>query len=201
MLELLILSCSLWRLFYFFLVLFYCSSYWIISIYVSSNLLFFFWPCHTAFGSLVPWPVIRPMPPAMELLSLNHWSAWEILLFIISFPVSSMLLSPCIKFYISNIVFFSSFISIQFFFFKFLFLRKTVLMYSLFVNIFFFMFFCIVKISALKRCQLILASWSPWSPFHWLLIFLDQESESKHYSKWETRHKRYALYDSVYMKF
>ena len=41
MLELLILSCSLWRLFYFFLVLFYCSSYWIISIYVSSSLLFF----------------------------------------------------------------------------------------------------------------------------------------------------------------
>ena len=119
MLELLILSCSLWRLFHFFLVLFYCSSYWIISIYVSSNLLlFFFWPCRTACGILVPWPGIRPMPPAMELLSLNHRSTWEILLFIISFPVSSLLLSPCIEFYISNIVFFSSFISIQFFFFN-----------------------------------------------------------------------------------
>ena len=44
--------------------------------------------------------------------SSNHWSAWEILLFIISFTVSGLLLSPCIEFYISNIVFFSSFISI-----------------------------------------------------------------------------------------
>ena len=104
MLELLILSCSLWKLFYFFLVLFYRSSYWVISIYVSSSLLFF-WPCHTACGILVPWPGIRSVPPALELLSLNHWSAWEILLFIISFPVSSLLLSPCIEFYISNIVF------------------------------------------------------------------------------------------------
>ena len=34
-----------------------------------------FWLCHSACGILVPWPGIEPMPPAMEVWSLNHWTA------------------------------------------------------------------------------------------------------------------------------
>ena len=36
---------------------------------------FFFLPHHTACGILVPWPGIKPMPPALEVWSLNHWTA------------------------------------------------------------------------------------------------------------------------------
>ena len=36
-----------------------------------------FWLCHPACGILVPWPGIEPMHPAMEVWSLNHWTARE----------------------------------------------------------------------------------------------------------------------------
>ena len=39
---------------------------------------FFFWPCRTACGILVPQPGIKPMPPAVEAWSLNHWTAREV---------------------------------------------------------------------------------------------------------------------------
>ena len=35
---------------------------------------FFFWPHLTACGILVPWPGIKPRPPALGAWSLNHWS-------------------------------------------------------------------------------------------------------------------------------
>ena len=35
---------------------------------------FFFLPLHRARGILVPWPWIKPMPPALEAWSLNHWT-------------------------------------------------------------------------------------------------------------------------------
>ena len=38
---------------------------------------FFFWPCHTACGILVPQPGIKPVPPALEAQSSNHWTARE----------------------------------------------------------------------------------------------------------------------------
>ena len=39
--------------------------------------LLFFWPCHTARRILVPQPGIKPVPPAMEVWSPNHWTARE----------------------------------------------------------------------------------------------------------------------------
>ena len=34
-----------------------------------------FWPCCAECGILVPWPGIKPMSPALEAWSLNHWTA------------------------------------------------------------------------------------------------------------------------------
>ena len=39
---------------------------------------FFFWPCCAACGIIIPWPGIEPMPPAMAMQSLNHWTAREV---------------------------------------------------------------------------------------------------------------------------
>ena len=39
---------------------------------------FFFWPCPAACGILVPRAGIKPMPPAMEARSLNHWTASKV---------------------------------------------------------------------------------------------------------------------------
>ena len=36
------------------------------------------WPCLAACGNLVPWPWIEPVPPALKLLSHNHWTAREV---------------------------------------------------------------------------------------------------------------------------
>ena len=51
-----------------------------------SFLFFFFWPRHAACGILASRPGIKPVPPALEAWSLNHWTArevQEILLFIV----------------------------------------------------------------------------------------------------------------------
>ena len=40
--------------------------------------LFFFRLCNTACGILVPRPGIKPMPPAVEAQSLNHWTTREV---------------------------------------------------------------------------------------------------------------------------
>ena len=37
-------------------------------------LFFFFWPCHRACGVFVPRPGIKPVPPTLEVQSLNHWT-------------------------------------------------------------------------------------------------------------------------------
>ena len=39
----------------------------------------YFCPCHMAYGRLVLWPGIKPAPPALEVRSLNHWTAREVL--------------------------------------------------------------------------------------------------------------------------
>ena len=44
---------------------------------VDKDLLFFlkiFWPCWVSCGLLVPQPRIKPMLPALETHSLNHWT-------------------------------------------------------------------------------------------------------------------------------
>ena len=40
--------------------------------------LFFFWPCHTACGILVPRPGIEPASSALKAWSPNHWTAREV---------------------------------------------------------------------------------------------------------------------------
>ena len=37
-----------------------------------------FWPHHAACGILVPQPGIKPVTPAMEVWSLNHWTSREV---------------------------------------------------------------------------------------------------------------------------
>ena len=39
---------------------------------------FSFWPCHAPCGILVPRPGMEPVPPAMEVWSLNHWTTGEV---------------------------------------------------------------------------------------------------------------------------
>ena len=39
---------------------------------------FFFWPCRTACGILVPQPGIEPASPALEAQSLDHWTTREV---------------------------------------------------------------------------------------------------------------------------
>ena len=36
-----------------------------------------FWPCHVACRILAPWPRIKPMAPAVEAESPNHWPSRE----------------------------------------------------------------------------------------------------------------------------
>ena len=46
-----------------------------------SNLFSFFfspWPRHAAYGILVPPSGIEPVPPAVEVHSLNHWISREV---------------------------------------------------------------------------------------------------------------------------
>jgi len=40
-------------------------------------LLIYFWLCHIACGTLVPWPGIKPVSPAVEMCSPNHWTVKE----------------------------------------------------------------------------------------------------------------------------
>ena len=42
------------------------------------NFILFFWPCCTACRILVPWPGLKPSPPAVEARRLNHWTAREV---------------------------------------------------------------------------------------------------------------------------
>ena len=39
---------------------------------------FYFWPRCVACGTLVPWPGMKPMPPALAVWSLNHWIARKV---------------------------------------------------------------------------------------------------------------------------
>ena len=42
------------------------------------NKFIYFWPCHVSCGILVPRPGIKPVPPALGVLSLNHWTTREV---------------------------------------------------------------------------------------------------------------------------
>ena len=54
-------------------------SYYLLNIYITMPfLLFFFWPYCEACGILVPWPGIEPGPPAMKVLTPNHWTTREV---------------------------------------------------------------------------------------------------------------------------
>ena len=38
----------------------------------------FFWLHHTAWGTVISWPWVKPVPPVVETPSLNHWTAREV---------------------------------------------------------------------------------------------------------------------------
>ena len=40
--------------------------------------MFIFWPCCVVCGILVPQPGIKPVPPALKMQSLNHWTSREV---------------------------------------------------------------------------------------------------------------------------
>ena len=44
---------------------------------LEAEFFFFFWPCYEACGILVPHLGIKPVPPALEAWSLNHWAPRE----------------------------------------------------------------------------------------------------------------------------
>ena len=60
---------------------------------------FFFWPHHTACRILVPQPGIEPVPPALEMQSLNHWTTREV-------PVQFFGLFVCLIYFFIYIVYF-----------------------------------------------------------------------------------------------
>ena len=45
---------------------------------MSRDIFFFFGPRYVACGILVLQPEIEPVPPAVEVWSLNHWTAREV---------------------------------------------------------------------------------------------------------------------------
>ena len=49
---------------------------------VLSFFVVFFWLCHLACGILVPQPGTEPVTPALEVWSLNHWTAREVPCFV-----------------------------------------------------------------------------------------------------------------------
>ena len=61
---------------------------------VANGIIFFFsffsWPCLAACWILVPWPGIKPAPPAVKAWSLNHWTTRELPLFTFIYGVSAI---------------------------------------------------------------------------------------------------------------
>ena len=48
------------------------------NIHILNLFSFIFWLCSAAWGILVPWPGIKPIAPAVEAWSLNHWTTREV---------------------------------------------------------------------------------------------------------------------------
>ena len=51
---------------------------WFTFLNIAYQVLFFFWPHCMACGILVPQPGIKPVPPAVEVQSPNHWTTREV---------------------------------------------------------------------------------------------------------------------------
>ena len=60
----------------------------------SLSLFFFFWPRHVACEILVPQPEIKPVPPAVEARSPNHWTASEVPSFLSLLCICKALTDP-----------------------------------------------------------------------------------------------------------
>ena len=50
------------------------NFFWTIKIF----LIFIFWPCCIAYGTLSPWPGIDPVSPCIGRWSFNHWATREV---------------------------------------------------------------------------------------------------------------------------
>ena len=60
------------------LVFFFCFKALPLGLAIYSFVCLFTGPRHVACGISVPRPGIRPTPPALEVRSLNHWTAREV---------------------------------------------------------------------------------------------------------------------------
>ena len=59
---------------------------------------YLFWEVHPiACRILVPWPEIKPLPPALEVQGLNHWTAWEVALPALSFLHQLTTIRLCLR--------------------------------------------------------------------------------------------------------
>ena len=67
------------------------SSHSLVKLFVCLFLVF--WPHHAACGILVPLPGIEPVPPAVKVWSLNHWTTREIPHFLLCVPLCQISLS------------------------------------------------------------------------------------------------------------
>ena len=56
--------------------------------------LFLIWPCHGAYGILVPRPRIEPVTSSVKAWSPNHWTSREFPKYYFSFFILLMLISP-----------------------------------------------------------------------------------------------------------
>ena len=63
------------EIFYLFI---YLSIYLSYKTCMLSRFYLFIWPHCEACGILIPWPGIKPVPPAVEVWCLNHWTAREV---------------------------------------------------------------------------------------------------------------------------
>ena len=62
-------------IFYFYYLFIFNFIYLFIYFYF---IYLYFGPCLAAYGILVPWPGIEPMPSALRAQSLNHWTDREV---------------------------------------------------------------------------------------------------------------------------
>ena len=52
-------------------------KFWVFYLFI-----FLFWLPSLASGILIPWPGVKPVCPAVDMQSLNHWTTREVLLFL-----------------------------------------------------------------------------------------------------------------------
>ena len=74
----------------------------IIIIHFTAGQLFMFWPHHAACRILVPQPRIEPVPPTMEVRSLNNWTTGKVLFLNFNYFIEHLFQLDLAKYRVSN---------------------------------------------------------------------------------------------------